>query len=168
MIDLGLRPEAAASARPVTAGYKVDTSRGERIGRVSSEWFSARMMSASCRWARSMLPSATDPSARRHARSRRVRSRVEASRDKVERLALIVPGRSEPVAPTNWSFGQMCSLVGAPASYLRQLPAPLAGYQPPARPAFAPRGAGEDVGSRGRTDRTARGDGSRLRPDLGS
>ena len=24
----------------VSAGYKVDTSRGERIGRVSSEWFS--------------------------------------------------------------------------------------------------------------------------------
>ena len=25
---------------PVSAGYKVDISRGERIGRVSSEWFS--------------------------------------------------------------------------------------------------------------------------------
>jgi len=53
--------------------------------------------------------------------------RVEASRDDAERLALIVPGRAEPIASTNWSFGQMCSLVGAPASYLRQLPAPLAG-----------------------------------------
>ncbi|HNS88172.1 MAG TPA: DUF932 domain-containing protein, partial [Parvularculaceae bacterium] len=31
-----------------------------------------------------------------------------------------------PVAPTHWSFGQLGSLVGAPASYLRQLPAPLA------------------------------------------
>ncbi|HBS35064.1 MAG TPA: DUF932 domain-containing protein, partial [Parvularcula sp.] len=31
-----------------------------------------------------------------------------------------------PVAPTHWSFGQLSSLVGAPASYLRQLPAPLA------------------------------------------
>ena len=41
-------------------------------------------------------------------------------------MALIVPGRDEPVAPTHWSFGQMCSLVGAPAGYLRQLPAPLA------------------------------------------
>lgn len=26
--------------RPASAGYKVDISRGERIGRVSSEWFS--------------------------------------------------------------------------------------------------------------------------------
>ena len=31
------------------------------------------------------------------------------------------------MAPTHWSFGQLCSLVGAPSSYLRQLPAPLAG-----------------------------------------
>ena len=51
--------------------------------------------------------------------------RVEANRDNVERLALIVPGRDEPVAPTHWSFGQLCTLVGAPTSYLRQLPAAL-------------------------------------------
>src|SRR5258708_40034825 len=31
------------------------------------------------------------------------------------------------VAPTHWSFGQLCGLVGAPSSYMRQLPAPLAG-----------------------------------------
>jgi hypothetical protein len=38
---------------------------------------------------------------------------------------LIVPGQDQPVAPTHWSFGQLCSLVGAPATYMRQLPAPL-------------------------------------------
>ena len=53
--------------------------------------------------------------------------RVEAQRDEPERLSLMLPGSDTPVAPTNWSFGQMCSLVGAPASYLRDLPAPLAG-----------------------------------------
>src|SRR3546814_144324 len=53
--------------------------------------------------------------------------RVEASRDNTQHLALIVPGRDEPVSPTHWSFGQLCSLVGAPSSYMRQLPAPLAG-----------------------------------------
>ena len=52
---------------------------------------------------------------------------MEASRDNAERLALMVPGRDEPVAPTHWSFGQLCALVGAPTSYMRQLPAPLAG-----------------------------------------
>lgn len=50
---------------------------------------------------------------------------MEANRDHAERLALIVPGRDKPVAPTHWSFGQLCTLVGAPTSYLRQLPAAL-------------------------------------------
>ena len=53
--------------------------------------------------------------------------RVEAGRNDASRLALVVPGREGPLAPTHWSFGQMCSLVGVPAGYLRQLPAPLAG-----------------------------------------
>ena len=39
----------------------------------------------------------------------------------------MVPDEERPVAPTNWAFGQLCSLVGAPASYLRELPAALAG-----------------------------------------
>ena len=34
------RADPAGSAPPVTGAYKVDISRGERIGRVSSEWFS--------------------------------------------------------------------------------------------------------------------------------
>lgn len=38
-----------------------------------------------------------------------------------------MPGRDDAVAPTHWSFGQLCSLIGAPANYLRNLPAPLAG-----------------------------------------
>ncbi len=36
------RASTAGSAPPVTGGYKVDISRGERIGRVSSEWFTRR------------------------------------------------------------------------------------------------------------------------------
>ena len=39
----------------------------------------------------------------------------------------MLPKAHEPVAPTHWAFGQLASIVGAPASYLRQLPAPLAG-----------------------------------------
>lgn len=53
--------------------------------------------------------------------------RVEASREDAERLTLMLSGSDTPVAPTNWSFGQRVGLVGAPAAYLRQLPAPLAG-----------------------------------------
>src|SRR5260221_4597837 len=113
--------------QPVSSGFRVDVSRGERVGRVSSEWFSRpddeRYLS---------LTDLYGAVRRRadHAQARTVESRavrVEASRDNAERLALMIPGRDEPVAPTHWSFGQLCGLVGAPSSYMRQLPAPLAG-----------------------------------------
>jgi hypothetical protein len=39
---------------------------------------------------------------------------------------LLTSPHGQPVAFTNWSFGQLASLVGSPASYLRKLPAPLA------------------------------------------
>ena len=117
----------ALGAPPVAAGYKVDISRGERIGRVSSEWFSRpddeRYLSLSALYA--AVRARTDRATARTTETRTLR--VEASRGDAERLVLIVPGREEPIAPTHWSFGQMCSLVGAPAGYMRQLPAPLAG-----------------------------------------
>jgi hypothetical protein len=109
-----------------TGGYKVDVSRGERNGRVSSEWFNRpddeRYLSLDDLWA-----SVKGRSER--SRSRIVETaeiRVEASRDNAERMQLILPRAQEPVAPTHWAFGQLTSIVGAPASYLRQLPAPLA------------------------------------------
>ena len=111
----------------VTGAYKVDVTRGERIGRVSSEWFSRpddeRYLSLTA--LHDAVRARADRAIARTVESRSLR--VEASRDDAERLTLTVPGRDAPIAPTNWSFGQMCSLVGAPASYLRQLPAPLAG-----------------------------------------
>jgi len=122
-----LAEQDAFSAPPVSAGYKVDISRGERIGRVSSEWFSRpddeRYLSLSALY--TAVRARADRATARTVETRTLR--VEASRDDAERLALIVPGREEPIAPTHWSFGQMCSLVGAPAGYMRQLPAPLAG-----------------------------------------
>ena len=107
-------------------GYKVDISRGQRIGRVSSEWFSRpddeRFLSLG-----DLHAAAKARAARARTRTVETRDvRIEAHRDNAERLALIVPGRDEPIAPTHWSFGQLASLVGAPAGYLRQLPAPLA------------------------------------------
>lgn len=112
---------------PAGGAYKVDISRGQRIGRVSSEWFSRpddeRYLSLGA------LHAAVRARAER-ATARTVETkalRVEASRDDAMRLALIVPGQDMPIAPTHWSYGQLCSLVGAPASYMRQLPAPLAG-----------------------------------------
>jgi hypothetical protein len=113
--------------RDASGGYKVDVSRGERVGRVSSEWFSRpadqRYLSLN-ELARSVRDRA-DRSRTRVVESAMIH--VEASRGDPERLALMLPGSDKPVPPIHWSFGQLASQVGAPAAYLRQLPAALAG-----------------------------------------
>lgn len=115
------------NSQPVNKGFRVDVSRGSLNSRVSSEWFSRpddeRFLSLTELY--DAVKMRADRATARTVESRAVR--VDASRDDAERLSLIVPGQEEPIAPTHWSFGQLCSLVGAPATYMRQLPAPLAG-----------------------------------------
>jgi hypothetical protein len=110
----------------VSGAFKVDISRGGHNGTVSSQWFSRpddeRYLNLEDLYV----------ATRKRADSANVRTvrstsvRVEASRDDLESIALILPGHEEPITPTHWSFGQLAGLIGAPASYLRQLPAPLA------------------------------------------
>lgn len=108
------------------AGYKVDVSRGKRNGRVSSEWFNRpddeRYLSLDALWA--SVKGRSERSRTRIVDTAAIR--VEASRDDGERLHLALPGAADPAAPTHWAFGQLAGFVGAPAAYLRQLPAPLA------------------------------------------
>ncbi|MGH6633608.1 DUF932 domain-containing protein [Sphingopyxis sp.] len=110
-----------------TPGYKVEISRGQRIGRVSSEWFARpddeRYLSLNALF--DSVRARAEAATARTVETRAIR--VEAATDNPERLALRLPDRANPVAPTHWSFGQLCSLVGAPSGYLRQLPAALAG-----------------------------------------
>jgi hypothetical protein len=113
------------SNQTVAGAFRVDVSRGQRIGRVSSEWFARpddeRFLNLS-----DLYESVRGRAERAQARTVESRAiRVEANRDNSERLALMVPGRDQQVMPTHWSFGQLCTLVGAPTSYLRQLPAAL-------------------------------------------
>ena len=119
--------EHSGPDRPVSGGYRVDISRGQNVSRVSSEWFSRpddeRYLSLS--ELHDSVRRRADRATTRIVESRAVR--VEARSDNPERLSLVVPGEDRPIAPTNWSFGQLASLVGAPASYLRTLPAALAG-----------------------------------------
>jgi hypothetical protein len=89
--------------RDASGGYRVDVSRGERVGRVSSEWFSRpadeRYLSLN-ELARSVRDRAD------RSRTRVVESaliHVEANRAAPERLALMLPGSDTPVAPTHWS-----------------------------------------------------------------
>jgi hypothetical protein len=87
---------------PVGAGYKVDISRGKRIGRVSSEWFSRpddeRFLSLTELY--EAVKGRADRATSRTVETRDIR--VEAQRDDPDALSLIVPGRAERVEPTNW------------------------------------------------------------------
>ena len=119
--------EILGGRRDVSGGYKVDVGRGQRVSRVSSEWFSRpadeRFLSLSELFA--SVRSRAERSRTRTLESATIR--VEATRGNADCLALTLPGSEAPIAPTHWSFGQLAALVGAPAAYLRQLPAPLAG-----------------------------------------
>ena len=130
---------SSQTPQAVNSGFRVDISRGQRIGRVSSEWFSRpndqRYLSVTELY--DAVKMRADRAKTRTVESRAVR--VEASRDNAERLSLIVPGQDQPISPTHWSFGQLCSLVGARR---HQLTAWLA---------VASRRACEDAGSGRRT-----------------
>jgi len=118
--------EIQSPTRIAPTGHKVDISRGQSIGRVSSEWFNRpadeRYLSLSD--LHNSVKRRSERSKTRIVESEAIR--VEASRDNPERLTLMLPDARAPITPTHWSFGQLASLVGAPAAYLRQLPAPLA------------------------------------------
>jgi len=97
-------------------GWKVDVSRGERNGRVSSEWFNRpddeRYLLLDDLWG-----SVKGRSER--SRSRVVQTadiRVEATRDSAERLHLVLPKTHEPVGPR---IGRLASV---PASSARRPP----------------------------------------------
>jgi hypothetical protein len=109
------------------AGYKVDVSRGSHDGRVSSEWFrrpsDERFLSLDALYDR--VRARADVATTSIVESKKIR--VEARMDDPERLSLLVPGADALIAPTNWSFGQLCTLVGAPAAYLGKLPSAIAG-----------------------------------------
>ena len=116
-----------SAARPVAGAYKVDISRGRNVSRVSSEWFSRpddeRFLSLDALYDK--VRARADSASTRIVESRAIR--VKAQSEDAERLILLLSDSPAPVAPTHWSFGQLCSLVGAPAGYLRELPAALAG-----------------------------------------
>ncbi|HEY4547744.1 MAG TPA: DUF932 domain-containing protein [Pedomonas sp.] len=115
------------SAKPMSGAYRVDITRGERIGRVSSEWFSRpddeRYLSLSELY--QAVKRRSEQASTSIVPSDMIR--VEASKDNGSSLWLMARHRDMPITPTHWSFGQLCSLVGAPASYLRSLPGALAG-----------------------------------------
>lgn len=115
------------NAIATTSPFKVDTSRGGHNSRVASEWY-ARPADERYLDLDSLFASTSLRAGRSRTRTVESRAvRVHAPADQPEALAVILPGNDTPLLPTHWSFGQLCNLVGAPAGYLRDMPATLAG-----------------------------------------
>jgi hypothetical protein len=88
--------------RDVNGGYKVDVSRGERVGRVSSEWFNRpddeRFLSLDDLFAQ--VKARVEGSRTRAVESAAIR--VEVRRDNPEGPGFVLPGAEAPVAPTHF------------------------------------------------------------------
>ena len=119
VIDFPVRETA------VTSAFKVDTTKGGLDGRVSSQWYSRpddqRYLS---------LDSLYDAVQARSINARQniidvTDIQVSAKADDPDTLNLDIYGKE--YSPTHWSFGQLASLAKAPAGYMRQLPASIAG-----------------------------------------
>jgi hypothetical protein len=82
--------------RDAGGGYRVDVSRGERVGRVSSEWFSrpADERYLSLNELARTVRDRTDRSRTRVVEGALIH--VEANRADPERLALMLPGSDMP------------------------------------------------------------------------
>ncbi len=97
---------------------------------------STNLFTASRQWAsrptEERFLSLPELSSKLHAQKAVSRAIVTSSRSvravpTEDNRGLVIEGNaSRAYAPTHWSFGQLASLVGAPAGYLRSLPAPVA------------------------------------------
>lgn len=114
-----------------STAYKVDTSKGTTHGAVQGQWFNRpddqRFLNLNDLHA--YVHGIADQCSADIVDVREIE--VKAKTDEPDKLALILPQKrsSDKVIaePTHWSFGQMCSLLGAPAGYLRKLPSTIAG-----------------------------------------
>jgi len=106
-----------------SAGYKVDPTRGANISKVSSQWFSRpsdQRFNTLAELHHSVMLRKLG-STTRVIESKDIRVDVDGSDP--ESLKLMSPGLSDAVNATHWSFGQVATAAGCPASYLRDLQA---------------------------------------------
>ncbi|WP_276931476.1 DUF932 domain-containing protein [Elstera cyanobacteriorum] len=120
-----LAPSPAASTVSPARSWKIDPHRGQLISEVSRQWLTRPddQKFLSLADLETFLRDRTERS--REAKLTPSAIRIEASSNNPDRIALHLPNH-ETALPTHWSFGRLAQLAGAPAGYLRQLPATLA------------------------------------------
>ena len=158
---------ADAPASSVSGDYKVDISRGERIGRVSSEWFSRprRREVSVPQCALRGCPCPRRPRERPHRRDPRAPGRGKPRQRRTHGADRARPGRAGRADPLVFRPDVQ------PGRCARRLPAPASrsagGDQHAARPAVAPGRIDQDARSRRRPGRAARRHRAGLWPHLG-
>lgn len=104
--------------------HQIDVSKGQCIGTVSAQWASRpddqkfldlqSLRDQVWKWASESKPVEVLP------------SEIVARYDEQNEQALHIEVAETVVEPTHWAFDQVCKAAGAPSTYLRQLPGPLA------------------------------------------
>lgn len=118
----------AADSNVVSGAFKVSNlNAGTARHDLSSQWFSRpadqRFLSLDALAA--SVKARADRSKERTGESKAIEflAPVPTKIEDTHKLSVVIDGAE--VAPTHWSFGQLATLAGAPAAYLRKLPSQI-------------------------------------------
>lgn len=104
--------------------HKIDVSKGQMVGTVSAQWASRpddqKFTSLSA--LRQQVATWADESTAINV----LPADITCLYDGEDHDALRIEVAGSNVVPTHWSFDSVCRAAGAPANYMRSLPAPLA------------------------------------------
>ena len=105
----------------------VDASRGTQNSTVNAQW-ATRPDDQKFLSLEALAAHVEHNRAVRHAHVLNTRDlKIIADKADSEKLLFARHGGTLELNPTNWAFGQACTMAGAPAGYLRKLPAFLSG-----------------------------------------
>jgi hypothetical protein len=117
-----------ANTAPV-GGRNVDLSKGSVNCNVSAQWYTRPDDQKYCSLEElyTFTKARFDRSRSLTVNSKQIRLQAP-DKENPDLIEVFLPGQDQPTVPTHWAFGQACSLVNAPASYLRTLPGKLAAF----------------------------------------
>jgi hypothetical protein len=108
----------------MNAPHKIDVTKGQSIGTVSQQW--AGRPDDQKFLDLSSLRKQVDTWAKASVAEDIVAKSFEARGDSTGGLLISHPELEHELSPSNYGFGDVCSLVGAPSRYLAKLPAEIA------------------------------------------
>lgn len=120
-------PTATISDAAPVGARKVDFSRGQSRTDLSKQWIArpADQKFLSLSDLRDAVAARADRTSEDRIDTRSIEFVAPEVKTKDDLHRLFLGTSKGEIAPTHWSFGQLASLAGAPAGYLRKLPSPI-------------------------------------------